>query len=120
MLPQNSIMSMIASVKASELALKVKQNKLDNASMYVKLLKELNDELLKNKTDEQDVIAFSPMANNSDFIITSLTAQNPDFIIAEGLADGNISFILSSIHQFQICFSIVPKDNKNNQIGFHS
>ena len=119
MLPQNSVMPMIASIKANELALKVKQSKLDNASTYVDLLKQLNDELAKSKTKEQEVIAISPLANGGELLITSFIAKNPDFIIAQGFIDSNESVILSSIHQFQVYFSFISKRDKEIEIGFH-
>ncbi|MBI9071915.1 MAG: hypothetical protein JEY94_09970 [Melioribacteraceae bacterium] len=120
MLSHNPILSTIASIKASELALKVKQNKLDNASEYVDLLKKLYDESAQSKKAEQEVIAISPLANGTELLITSFIAKNPDFIIAHGFIDSKESVILSSIHQFQVYFSLISKTKEKIEIGFHN
>jgi hypothetical protein len=97
-----------------------KDLKLNSASDYVGFLKELREQLAEQITDNQDVIAVSPLSNGTELIIAHITAKNPDFIIAEGYINKNRSFILSSIHQFQICYSIVPQSNDNYKIGFNT
>lgn len=119
MLPQNIDLSKINPLLINTDSIKSIRSKFENASQYVESLKELMEEISKIKTADQDVIAFSPMANGTDFIITSLVARNPDFILANGYIGNKFSLILSSIHQFQICYSIVPKSNMNYTIGFH-
>ena len=97
---------------------KEKDLKLNNASKYVELVQFYVSQLRSRKPKDKDIVAISPLSNGSELIVNTLRAQDPDFVVAEGLIDNNQSYIITSVYQFQIFFSLVPKSKEHKEIGF--